>query len=278
MDKTLIGRREEKAREVSIQSLTNGDVVGILGLRRVEEHVEPYLFTTVEELRDLTTSGKYSVVGVAHRLLTKWNEGNLAVVVKGCDERHFIELAKRGNVDLDRVTMIGLACTEDEARECHCVRPYPQEVDAGESIGDVDYLDHEKLRMLVDMSIFDRRRFWTEAFSKCIKCYGCRNACPLCVCEDCRLEESRWVRVGEIPPEFPSFHLIRAFHLADKCVGCGSCENACPMGIPLGQLHQLIREDIKRLFGYEAGRDVFEESPLLNDFENLPMGATVDEL
>jgi len=270
--------RDDEARLKAASLLQEGTVVGVLGTRKLESHLEPYLFTSPGELERLDSSGKYAIAIVARRLLQQWSSGDLAVIAHGCDERHLIELAKRGALDIDRVAVIGLACTGDEARECHCVRPYTHSVDAGVSIGDVDYLDHERLREMEEMGVLDRRRFWTQVFNRCIKCYGCRNACPMCICEDCRLEESRWVRVGEIPPEYPSFHLIRAFHLADKCVGCGSCENACPMNIPLGQLHQLIREDIKRLFGYEAGRDVFEESPLLGDAENGPMGASRSEL
>lgn len=277
-DKDLEKKREERAREIAVQLLESGKVDGVLGLHRIQDHVEPYLFTTAEELEDLNISGRYAIAGVAQRLLQRWEEGKLGVIARGCDERHFIELSKKRGIDLGRIEIIGLACTEAEARECHCVRPYPRRVDAGESIGDVDFRDHEGLADLVNMKISERRRFWTEIFNRCIKCYGCRNSCPLCNCEDCRLEESRWVRVGEIPPEFPSFHLIRAFHMADKCVGCMACERACPMGIPVGKLHQLIREDVKRLFGYEAGVDPEDESPLLTDLEKRPMEVTDDEL
>ena len=78
---------------------------------------------------------------------------------------------------------------------------------------------------------------------KCIKCYSCREVCPLCVCKHCELEDSKWVKPGEIPPDYPIFHIIRAYHLAGKCVGCGECEKACPMDIPLRALQDLLRNE-----------------------------------
>ena len=278
MDSTKTPVRKRELRDSAGLLIGSGQVAGVLGLRRVSDHVEPYFFRTVEQLENLSVSGKYPIAGVARRLMVRWPDEALGIVARGCDERHLIELVKKGSIAGDRLRLIGLACTREEADECRCERPFPTRVNAGERLGPFEYPPDAEMEMMLDMEIWDRRRYWTDVFSRCIKCYGCRNSCPLCNCDDCRLEESRWVRVGEIPPEYPSFHLIRAFHLADKCVGCRSCENACPMNIPLGQLHQLIREDIKRLFGYEAGRDVFEESPLLGDVENGPMGATADEL
>ncbi|RXL82291.1 4Fe-4S ferredoxin, partial [Citrobacter sp. AAK_AS5] len=26
--------------------------------------------------------------------------------------------------------------------------------------------------------------FWQETMGRCIRCYACRNACPMCVCRD----------------------------------------------------------------------------------------------
>ncbi len=88
--------RDDEARLKAASLLQEGTVVGVLGLRKLESHLEPYLFTTPGELEKLDTSGKYAIAMVARRLLQKWSSGDLAVVAHGCDERHLIELAKRG--------------------------------------------------------------------------------------------------------------------------------------------------------------------------------------
>jgi ferredoxin len=278
MDTSKIVTRKQRVRDSAALLLGSGGVSGVLGLRRVADHVEPYLFTTVDELENLSVSGKYAIAGVARRLMLAWNDEALGVVARGCDERHLIELAKRGGIDVERLKLIGVACTQEEADSCRCERPYPTRINAGEKVPTVIYPPEEAIGRMLAMDMWDKRRYWTDVFNRCIKCYGCRNSCPLCYCDDCRLEESRWVRVGEVPPEFPSFHLIRAFHLADRCIGCGACERACPMGIPLGEFHRLIREEVKRLFDYEAGLDIADASPLLTDLEEDPLKVTTDEL
>ncbi|MBU1878901.1 MAG: 4Fe-4S binding protein, partial [Chloroflexi bacterium] len=111
-------------------------------------------------------------------------------------------------------------------------------------------------------SLAERRAFWQQQFAKCIKCYGCRDTCPQCFCEECALGESYWVETGELPPPFPIFHLIRAMHTVGKCVGCGACEDACPAGIPLTILYDLMRAELQEQTGYEVGRSVDEPPPL----------------
>ncbi|PKL71005.1 MAG: formate dehydrogenase, partial [Methanobacteriales archaeon HGW-Methanobacteriales-2] len=51
---------------------------------------------------------------------------------------------------------------------------------------------------------------YLDEFDKCIKCYGCREACPICFCKECSIESEsvNWVPKGEIPPS-PMFHFVR---------------------------------------------------------------------
>jgi formate dehydrogenase subunit beta len=187
-------------------------------------------------------------------------EARLGMVTRGCEERGLIEMAKRNQVDLARVTMIGLACTAEERDECRCAWPYPNRIDVGEQvegIADVLVAEHEKL------PFEERTKFWQTQFAHCIKCYACRTVCPQCFCEVCVLEDDKWVETGMLAPPFPSYHLIRAYHTVGKCVGCMECERACPADIPLTVLYTLLRRDAEAMFEYVPGRSVDELPPLV---------------
>jgi L-lactate utilization protein LutB len=111
---------------------------------------------------------------------------------------------------------------------------------------------------------------WANILKRCIKCYGCRNSCPICVCIPCKLEDAVWVETGVIPAEVLSYHLIRAFHLSDTCVACGACQEACPVNIPLLALQLSMREMLRETYGYEAGLDPERKSPILYDLCKEP--------
>ena len=103
----------------------------------------------------------------------------------------------------------------------------------------------------------------------CIKCYGCRDACPLCHCKRCVLERDvpETVEKGVVPPPF-TFGMIRLLHVASYCVNCGQCEDACSVDIPLSRLAHNLSKIAGSLFHYDAGLD--REAP-------LPYAAISDE-
>ena len=102
---------------------------------------------------------------------------------------------------------------------------------------------------------------YKEEFSKCMKCYGCREACPLCFCEDCCLEAEgpEWVP-GGYTPAAPFFHLTRMVHMVDACTNCGQCSEVCPCEIPVSKVWATVNQKVRDVFGYYSGVD--NEEPL----------------
>lgn len=115
---------------------------------------------------------------------------------------------------------------------------------------------------LRNMSAEEKFAYWTGQFRQCIKCYGCRDACPICYCKDCYLEADRGIVMGgEIPPDV-SFSMIRIIHVADSCVNCGQCQDACPSELPLSRLTHMLSRELSDVFKYESGIDVNTSPPL----------------
>ncbi len=124
---------------------------------------------------------------------------------------------------------------------------------------------YDDVRKIEAMSLEERWAYWEKELGRCVRCYACRNACPLCVCQDSCIAETRephWMSQKATTPEKMMFHLIHALHLAGRCTECGECERVCPMNIPLGMLKKKINQEMLELFGYTAGTDPTDKPPL----------------
>ena len=136
----------------------------------------------------------------------------------------------------------------------------------GEPLGRIDPDTFEDLARFEAMTLDERMNFWREQMERCIRCYACRNACPLCVCRDHCIAQSRdpaWVSQRDGLDEKFFFQMIHATHLAGRCTGCGECQRACPVGIPVLLFKRQLNKDIKELFDYKAGTDPQAKPPLL---------------
>jgi formate dehydrogenase subunit beta len=115
---------------------------------------------------------------------------------------------------------------------------------------------------LRDKSTEERLIYWTGQFEQCIKCFGCRDACPICYCAECTLEADRGLVVGgQVPPDL-MFPLLRTLHVADSCVNCGQCQDVCPSELPLARLTHMLHAEIGSLLGYVPGMDLRVPPPL----------------
>jgi ferredoxin len=121
-----------------------------------------------------------------------------------------------------------------------------------------------RIRDIDGMSLQEREEFWASEFSKCIRCYACRQVCPFCYCEQCIADENQpqWIGKSPSPRNNRSWNVIRAFHLVGRCIDCRECERACPVGIPLSLINRKMVDEVEEAFGYVAGTDVDNPPPL----------------
>jgi ferredoxin len=127
---------------------------------------------------------------------------------------------------------------------------------------DVDRYVEE--RRIEAMDVQQRWAYFDELLASCIRCYACRNACPLCYCPTCFVDESRpqWVGKSIEPIDTRTFHFLRAYHCAGRCTDCGACERACPVGINMRVFTKKLEKDCLELYGWEAGMSLDQRPPL----------------
>ena len=205
----------------------------------------------------------------------------------GVVDLHKVEAALAGKVELEEVTeayedgselvvkakgeefrLVKSTITADKCTRCLYPNAHIADVFVGEKkqavVSEDSYADLEQFEKL---SLEERHNFWEKEMERCIRCYACRNACPLCVCRDHCIASSRepkWVTQADSVKDKLFFQIIHASHLAGRCTGCGECERACPVGIPVLLLKRSMSRSVEKLFAYRAGLD--EGTPPLLTF------------
>jgi formate dehydrogenase subunit beta len=236
---------KDKIAEHVKELLASGQITGFLALREEGDgYVAPYLFTDAAELNALNLGdckspgdARYPLIKVLSRLAAARPQETFGVLVRGCDERALNRLLNDDRVhplNNRKVVAVGFSCPPELAEACQCAKPWPDAMVAGEKTPGVDQSDPSG-----DGDVLAELNVWFESADRCIKCFGCRDVCPVCSCYECTIENEAYVPQRELPAS-RTFLMTRAMHMVDRCVYCGLCEQACPAGIPLKSLYRLV--------------------------------------
>jgi len=178
----------------------------------------------------------------------------------------------------DTITIYGNGLSEKIVRNdvlqencavCTHRNPVVYDEIAGELVAEQKNVDQYASVVKVEsMTAEEKWNYFQDLTANCIRCYACRNACPLCYCPTCFVDEStpQWVGKSQDPIDVRTFHLLRAYHCAGRCTDCGACERVCPMGIKIREFTKKLNKDCQELYGWEAGLSI-EERPPLDSFK-----------
>ncbi len=240
---------EKQLRQVAADLISSGEVALVLGYGRgtLPERTRPVFLTQAEEAEALVYNEKCcnNLVVYLPRLVAK---GKVAVVCRPDDVRTLVSLIQEKQLEREQVHVIALAPDGLEPPL------YDTLIKAQVA---TDKQDEERLETLAGRTPEERWQWFQNEMAKCIRCYACRNACPMCYCSECFVERSvpRWVGEGANLSDTMIFHITRAMHAAGRCGECGTCVEACPMGVDLALINQKINSDVLRLFGHKAGME-----------------------
>ena len=265
------------------QWLANKTIDIFLGYRLVDGHAIPHACTrdNLDEIEELTDSDtRYPLEKIALHLNRRHPEAKIGMIARDCNKRALSVLEVWNQMDSDIIKPVTVnCCPSPSSRHADCSYLEPEK--DGDFKRRAGIARDTKIEEIESCSESERLSRWMYEFQKCIKCYGCRNICPVCFCNECSLEHEELVHPGRLPPETPIFHLARATHMAGRCIDCGLCEEACPMDIPLRLLYRKVNSIVSTVFGYDAGtssgqspfsmidRDIsLTPRPLEDEFEN----------
>ncbi|SHF59324.1 Formate hydrogenlyase subunit 6/NADH:ubiquinone oxidoreductase subunit (chain I) [Desulfacinum infernum DSM 9756] len=249
-------------RKTVQQWLEEGIVDLFLGYRAVEGHPIPWVFRkdALHELEAFREGPyRYPLEKLAVEILREDPRVRLGLLARSCTERAVTVLQALHALDRERLILLQEPC---------CPSPLHRGVVCSSLAGPENGSQKRRdgiprgrpLEELETWEADERFSRWMHELEKCLKCYGCRDVCPVCFCDQCTLQDPELFETGSLPAEAPHFHLVRAVHMAGRCVDCGLCEEACPVDIPLRTLYRKVGALVRDLYGYVPGH---EPVPLL---------------
>jgi coenzyme F420-reducing hydrogenase delta subunit/ferredoxin len=257
---TQLGAAQTQMRETAARLLSDGTVKVVIGYGERG----PAFITRPEDAARLVWNATCFANLTAYLTRKEVRAlGKPAIVVKGCDERALVVLEKEAQVERAQIHAIGVACPGMDQPKCAACDTrqtrFADETVAADNgpVPEPIAGQYAALDPLLKMPPEERLAFWTAEFDRCLKCYACRQVCPMCYCERCLADKNRPQAIDTSPHRKGNFawHLSRAMHLAGRCVGCDECTRACPAGIDLRLLNLALAQAAETKFAYRAGMD-----------------------
>ena len=270
---------EERLKTEARRLLESGQVSLVLAWGRGydENHPIPYVVKGASDV-DGIVFNEFCTHNLA-RYLVRYPRGTkIAIAVKAADSRAVVQLIQEDKVKRDDLVILGIPVSGiknpktgeiiDDKTTCGLYNPVLYDILIAEEVhGQPVPSPYAVLAEYEAMDQDARFAFWKKELERCIRCYACRKACPMCYCDPCFIDQNKpkWGEKSPDPAGNLMYHLTRFHHLAGRCIDCGECSRACPVDIPLYLFHKKVAKDCEEMFGQAAGMSI-EDKPVLVNF------------
>jgi ferredoxin len=263
---------QEQYRNEAAELLSSGAVKLVIGYGEgsTADRRRPVFIRTAEEAGRLVVDAN-CLANLSSYLVQEglMSDGkSVAVFLKPDGIRSVNILAAEAQLNPDQVVILGFDIGAGDAsplpgRKASDFTPL---IESLKTAGLSPELQHEADRLEL-MSAAERFDFWKEQFSKCIKCYACRQVCPMCYCRRCIVDvnQPQWVNTSSHTLGNFEWNIVRAYHLAGRCVACGGCDRSCPVNIPLRLINHRMAKEALDAFDHFAGEST-DQKPVLATF------------
>lgn len=235
--------------DVARSLFKEGNVQQIIGFEKGRRQPRPFFCLSEEDtaklILDNSCRNNLAVYITKPELL---GELKTAVVATARILRSVLQLWKENQVAKERFLFIA-----GENAACCEVLETQEEIEtylSGHPVKPEPYVE-ERLADIKKMPREERWQYWKSELSKCIRCYACRAACPLCYCNRCIVEVNcpQWIDPWIAPLSNMEWQINRVMHMAGRCTDCGACEEACPLDLPIHLLTRQLFEEVHDDFG-----------------------------
>jgi formate dehydrogenase (coenzyme F420) beta subunit len=263
---------QEQYRIEAAELLSSGAVKLVIGYGQgsTPDRRRPVFIRSAEESKQLLLDS-YCVANLSGYLVPEGllSDGkSVGVFLKPDGIRSVNILTAEAQVNPDQVVIFGFDIENGNTKPLSGRKAidFAPLIESMKSTGLSPELQHEADR-LEQMSPSERFEYWKAQFAKCIKCYACRQVCPMCYCRRCIVDvnQPQWVNTSSHTLGNFEWNIVRAFHLAGRCVACGGCDRACPVNIPLRLINHRMSKEALDSFDHFAGESA-DQKPVLATF------------